>query len=147
MAIALVAFVDNTLIGHCAANLDAVLGRPVDGTNIRAEMVALIQAIRLADRLWRAGRGGYGAIEISGDSEFAVKVFNGINQPKATTVAALAAEGWSVAKPIRPHLKVSFIPREKNFRADKIAQAESADALKARKTSAVKPLGLKASLP
>ncbi len=130
MGIALVVLRDKTPIGHCSDNLDAVLGRPVDGTNIRAEMVALVQAIRLADSLWRSGR--YGAIEISGDSEFAVKVFNGANKPKDTTVATLAAEAWKAAHPIRPQLRVSFIERAKNSRADKLAQAASAAALKAR---------------
>lgn len=132
MGIAVVVLRDKTPIGHCAANLDAMLGSPVDGTNIRAEMVALVQAIRLADRLWRNGRGGYGAIEISGDSEFAVKVFNGVNKPKDTIVATLAAAAWKAAHPIRPHLRVSFIERAKNSLADKLAQTASAAALKAR---------------
>ena len=90
-------------------------------TNNEAEYEAVILGLETIKKAVGKGRAGAAEIEIKLDSELVAKQLAGKFQIKEKTLQPLFMKIWNARVATFPHLTFTHIPREKNRRADKLA--------------------------
>ncbi|HUI31843.1 MAG TPA: ribonuclease HI family protein [Candidatus Acidoferrales bacterium] len=86
------------------------------GTNNRAEYMALLKSIDLAEEL------GADELEVRSDSLLVVSQVNGLYKIKNSTIKILAKQVYDKIKAAKMKFKIIHIPRELNKAADKLSK-------------------------